>query len=102
MRVVVEVAYGTSQNAENVYPGEFVIKAHYPGSGLTKDTKFDLGKAYRLDFDDQWFAPATPPHPNVPPKRGALDPNRDQTVKRKLASAHAEAKKRARLRTRIS
>lgn len=92
MRVVVEVAYGTSQDTDNVYPGEFVVDAYHPGSGLTKKTKFDLGKIFSLNFDEEWFAPASPPHPGVPPKRGSITPASDQLIKRKIASALAEFK----------
>lgn len=90
--VVVDVAYGTSQGTANPYPGEFAIEARHPGTGLTRDTKFDLGKIFRLNFDDEWFAPAALPHPSVPPKRGKLDPAKDQKIKKKISSALTEAK----------
>ena len=89
--VIVDVAYGTSQGTANPYPGEFVVEARHPGTGLTRDTKFDLGKIFRLKFNDEWFAPAAPPHPRVPPKRGQLDPG-DQKIKKKILSALTEAK----------
>jgi len=92
LHVIVDVAYGTSQGTADPYPGEFVVKARHPGSGLTKDTKFDLGKIFRMEFDDEWFAPAAPPHPHVPPKRGKLTPSKDPLIKRKLSSALSEAK----------
>lgn len=98
-RAIVQVAYGTSQDTKTIYPGEFVVKQRHPGSGLTKDTKFDLGNVFRLAFDDEWFAPAAPPHITVPPKRGKLNPEKDLIIKRKIASAHLEAKNNGRLKT---
>ena len=92
------MAYGTSQNTNQVYPGEFVVNARHPGAGLNRDTKFDLGNVFRLPFDDEWFAPAVPPHPTVPPKRGKLDPGADQIIKRKIHSAVAEARTHGRLK----
>ncbi len=55
---------------------------------MTKDTKFDLGKIFRMEFDDEWFVPAAPPHPHVPPKLGKLNPSQDPLIKRKLGDAH--------------
>lgn len=98
-RIVVDVAYGTSQGTERIYPGEFVIKARHPGSGLIRDTKFDLGNIFSLEFDDEWFATAAPPHPIVPPKRGQLDPDKDRLVKKKISSALVEAESSGRLKT---
>ena len=100
MRTVVEVAYGTSQGTTNVHPGEFLVAKGHPGSGLVKTRKFDLGNICRLDFDDTWFAAASPPHPTIPPKRGRLDPSNDQTIKRRMSSALMDAKRADRLKIR--
>ena len=40
---IVRVAYGTSQDVERRYPGEFTIRVTDPKAGLDRDTKFDLG-----------------------------------------------------------
>lgn len=100
IHVIVDVAYGTSQDTQDVYPGEFVVPKNHPGSGLTKDTKFDLGNTFRVNFDDEWFAPASLPHPKVPPKRGMLKPSSDQIIKRKISSALAELSKIGKIKKR--
>lgn len=57
---IVRVAYGTSQDVEQRYPGELTIRATDPKAGLDRDTKFDLGNTMRLSFDSEWFTPAEP------------------------------------------
>ena len=52
---MVVVAYATSQNTTQVFPGEFVITASAT-SGLTKDTKFDLVNRHRQMPDRKRFA----------------------------------------------
>ena len=50
---IVRVAYGTSQDVDQRYPGELTIRAADPKAGLDRDTKFDLGNTVRLPFDTQ-------------------------------------------------
>lgn len=87
----VVVAYGTSQDVSNRYPGELTVPASEPGAGLSRDTKFNLRQSARLPFNDEWFgiAPAQPFGPH--PKRGALDLSKSG-LKRSLHSAITEAK----------
>ena len=96
--VIVQVAFGTSQNVDQRYPGELTISAADPKHGLSRDTKFDLGNSVRLPFDAEWFAPAPAPdrHFVEHPKRGALN-LRDQKVKRALQAAIVEAKTAGRI-----
>lgn len=57
----VEVAYGTSQKTDNLYPGEFAVDPSDVGfaiSGLDVRTKFDISRTVVLPFDDEWFATA--------------------------------------------
>lgn len=72
----VEVAYGTSQRTDKIYPGEFVLDPSDPGfslSGLTTRTKFDLTRTVQLPFDSAWFTPAPGPYVSSPlPKMGTL------------------------------
>lgn len=76
---VVEVAYGTSQKVDTLYAGEFAItpadRAAYEAAGLSYPTKFNLGEAFELDFNDNWFAvPPGAPHGQTP-KLGVLHPS---------------------------
>lgn len=72
----VEVAYGTSQKTQRVYPGEFVIDKSDSGfveSGLSYTAKFDLGHRVKLPFNDEWFETAPGCPGNIPlPKIGIL------------------------------
>jgi len=94
--VIVQVAFGTSQNVDQRYPGELTISAADPKHGLSRDTKFDLGNTVRLLFDAEWFAPSPNCRFGEHPKRGALN-LRDQKVKRALQAAIVEAKTAGRL-----
>ena len=78
---IVRVAYGTSQDVEQRYPGEFTIRATDPKAGLGRDTKFDLGNTVRLSFDNEWFAPSPNRRFSEHPKRGTLK-LKDQKLKR--------------------
>lgn len=75
----VEIAYGTSQRTDQVYPGEFVMNPQDPGfslSGLAAATKFDLGRTVTVYFDSDWFSPAPGVYANSPlPKLGTLHPS---------------------------
>ncbi len=93
---IVRVAYGTSQNIERRYPGEFTLRATDPTAGLERDTKFDLGNTVRLPFDTEWFAPSPNRRFGDHPKRGILD-LRDEKHKRALQAAILEAKDAGRL-----
>jgi mRNA-degrading endonuclease toxin of MazEF toxin-antitoxin module len=61
-RVLVKVAYGTSQKTNRLHSGEFLIsrqnKAAYALSGLSYDTKFDLKQIHLLPYNSLWFATA--------------------------------------------
>jgi mRNA-degrading endonuclease toxin of MazEF toxin-antitoxin module len=93
---IVVVAYGTSQDVANRYPGEFTVAASDSKAGLDKDTKFDLGNMVRLPFDRDWFAPSPNRRFGEYPKRGALD-IRDTKLKRSLQAAIIEARAAGRL-----
>ena len=93
---IVRVAYGTSQDVEQRYPGEFTIRATDPKAGLGRDTKFDLGNTVRLSFDSEWFAPSPNRRFGGHPKRGTLNLE-DQKLKRALQAAIREAKDAGRL-----
>ncbi|MBU3581010.1 hypothetical protein ICN19_03145 [Polynucleobacter sp. AP-Capit-er-40B-B4] len=74
------VAYGTSKKVDRLYKGEFLIAKHqnpvaYDVAGLSYDTKFDLGNAIELPFNDRYFA--VPPHAPFghTPKMGILHPS---------------------------
>ncbi len=75
--VTVTVAYGTSQNVDNLFAGEFAIrkgthKAAYEVAGLSYDTKFDLGNKVELPWNEVFFAvPPSPAHGQIP-KLGSL------------------------------
>jgi len=72
----VEIAYGTSQRTDKMYPGEFVLDpadAGFAISGLSARTKFDLGRTVRLPFNSNWFKPSPDVHVSSPlPKMGTL------------------------------
>ena len=93
---IVRVAYGTSQDVEQRYPGELTIRATEPKAGLDRDTKFDLGNTLRLPFDTEWFAPSPNRRFGEHPKRGTLN-LQDQKLKRALQAAILEAKEAGRL-----
>jgi hypothetical protein len=79
--IFVSVAYGTSQRTNRLYSGEFRIAksehpAAYAAAGLSYDTKFDLGKALDLPFNDAYFSvPPHAPHGQTP-QLGMLHPSR--------------------------
>jgi hypothetical protein len=60
------VAYGTSQKTRSLRRGEFLIASNvgepYLLSGLSFDTKFNLGAVVELDYSSEWFKvpPAAP------------------------------------------
>jgi len=93
---IVRVAYGTSQDVEQRFPGEFTIRATDAKAGLDRDTKFDLGNTARLPFDTEWFAPSPTRRFGDHPKRGILN-LKDQKLKRTLQAAILEAKEAGRL-----
>ena len=70
------VAYGTSQKTRSLRRGEFLIASSlgnpYKLSGLSFDTKFNLGAVVELDCSNAWFKvpPAAPFGPK--PKPGLL------------------------------
>ena len=73
------VAYGTSQNTDRLYSGEFLIGPGdgeaYALSGLSVPTKFDLRSVKELPYNEQWFrVPPGAPHGQTP-KLGVLHPS---------------------------
>lgn len=77
--VWVQVACGTSQKLDRLFPGEFVIAPTdgdaYAISGLSYPTKFNLASAFELPFNEDWFGvPPGAPHGQVP-KLGVLHPS---------------------------
>lgn len=75
----VQVAYGTSQKVDKLFPGEFVITPSdgdaYAISGLSYPTKFNLASAFELPFNEDWFGvPPGAPHGQFP-KLGVLHPS---------------------------
>ncbi len=47
---IAKVAYGTSQDVEQRYPGEFTVPATDPKAGLDRYTKFDLGNTEESSY----------------------------------------------------
>jgi mRNA-degrading endonuclease toxin of MazEF toxin-antitoxin module len=93
---IVLVAYGTSQDVDERYPGEITVRATDAKAGLNRDTKFDLANTVRLAFDAEWFAPSPNRRFGEHPKRGALN-LQDLKLKRALQAAIVEAKRAGRL-----
>jgi hypothetical protein len=87
----VRVAYGTSQKTDRLHAGEFIVSAQdgaaYAVSGLAYPTKFDLGRALELPFNDTWFGVP----PRVPfgqtPKLGVLHPSLMRRAKAAFVAA---------------
>jgi len=75
----VEIAYGTSQKTDRIYPGEFLLDpsdAGFDDSGLACATKFDLNNCVKLPFDSDWFALNMGVYASIPlPKIGVLHPS---------------------------
>lgn len=89
----VQVAYGTSQKVDKLFPGEFVISPSdgdaYAISGLSYPTKFNLASAFELPFNEDWFGvPPGAPHGQFP-KLGVLHPS----LMRRARAAMQAAKK---------
>jgi hypothetical protein len=89
--VDVVVAYGTSQDVGSRYPGEFTVAATESGAGLNLDTKFDLRRAVKLPYTEEWFEPAPGRTSGPSPRRGKLD-LRKPAVKKALQTAVTEAR----------
>lgn len=91
----VQVAYGTSQKVDKLFPGEFVITPSdgdaYSISGLSYPTKFNLASTFELPFNEDWFGvPPGAPHGQVP-KLGVLHPS---LMRRARAAMEAAIKAR--------
>ena len=89
----VRVAYGTSQKTDRLHAGEFLISpqdgAAYAVSGLAYPTKFDLGRAIELPYNDVWFdVPPRAPFGQTP-KLGLLHPS----LMRRARAAFVAAKR---------
>lgn len=89
---IVTVAYGTSQQLNRLYTGEFAITkqgapAAFKAAGLSFDTKFNVGQTVALPWGEGFFAVP----PNAPlgqsPKLGSLH----ASVYRAAQAAHAAA-----------
>lgn len=87
----VEVAYGTSQRTRNKYAGEFELAprdgAVFRRSGLTVETKFDLGRTVWLPYNDRWFTPPPAVRRAATPRLGTLDLAADHAIKRRFVAA---------------
>ena len=72
----VEVAYGTSQRVDRLFPGEFAIVPEdgepFRVSGLSYPTKFDLRRRVTLPYNDTWFKVPARPLFGRTPKMGSL------------------------------
>jgi hypothetical protein len=77
---IVQVAYGTSQKTDRLFPGEFLIAqsknpAAYAAAHLSFDTKFNVKQALDLPYSSQWFSvPPAAPH-GQRPVLGTLHPS---------------------------
>ena len=73
-----EVAFGTSQKTNRLYPGEFLIAPDdgdaFRTAGLSYPTKFDLRKSLQLPYTAEWFAVAPGTPFGQTPKLGLLHP----------------------------
>lgn len=82
----VQVAYGTSQKTDRLYPGEFVMDpsdAGFPASGLSFRTKFDLAHHEKIPFDSDWFKQAPGIYATSPlPKMGIVHPSYFKAAKK--------------------
>lgn len=87
----VEVAHGTSQKLDRLYPGEFAVTPEdgvcFSVSGLDRPTKFDLARPKYLPYTDAWFAiPPGAPYGQTP-QLGILHPS----LMRRAKAAHDAA-----------
>lgn len=66
---VVKVAYGTSQHLDHLFAGEFAIRQNqrneFFASGLTTDTKFNLGHTLSLPYNTDYFEPVNNQNPEM-------------------------------------
>ena len=93
----VAVAYGTSQNMDRLYPGEFLIRPAdgeaYTLSGLSAPTKFDLRGVKELPYNEQWFrVPPGAPHGQTP-RLGVLHPSLMRRAKAAFAAASRSSRR---------
>ena len=74
----VEVAYGTSQRVDDLFPGEFSVTPDdgeaFRLSGLSYPTKFDLSRRVELPFNKRWLAVAPGAPFGQTPQMGILHP----------------------------
>lgn len=91
----VEVAYGTSQKGDRLYPGEFAIAPddgdRFLIAGLDRPTKFDMRRLVFLPYCDEWFAIAPGAPHGQTPKLGILHPS---MVRRAEAACRAATRAR--------
>ena len=93
----VAVAYGTSQEMDRLYPGEFLIRPAdgeaYALSGLSVPTKFDLRSVKELPYNEQWFrVPPGAPHGQTP-RLGVLHPSLMRRAKAAFAAASRSSRR---------
>jgi hypothetical protein len=78
-RPMVQVAYGTSRKLDRLFGGEFAIGPEdgeaFVLSGLSYPTKFDLGRAIELPFNEVWFEVAPGAPFGQTPRMGVLHPS---------------------------
>ena len=88
----VEVAYGTSQKVDRLFPGEFLITPEdgeaFRLSGLSHPTKFDLSRRLELPFNKRWFGVAPGAPFGQTPQMGFLHP----ALVRRASAAHKATK----------
>lgn len=88
----VQLAYGTSQKTDKIYPGEFILDpndAGFSDSGLDRRTKFDLNNIVKLPFDSTWFTQSPNATPQIPPpKMGILHPSYFKVVREAQAKIY--------------
>ena len=92
--VNVRVAYGTSQRVDKLLAGEFSITRNFHPqafllAGLAEDTKFNLGQAVELPWQDRYFGVPPRPKHGQTPKLGTLHPS----VYQAAAAAHVAARR---------
>jgi hypothetical protein len=92
--VNVGVAYGTSQRVDKLLAEEFSITRNFHPqafllAGLAEDTKFNLGEAVELPWQDRYFGVPPRPKHGQTPKLGTLHPS----VYQAAAAAYVAARR---------
>ena len=86
-----QVAYATRRKTRDKYAGEFTIGAAdgatFNRTGLTGETKFDLGRLVWLPYDTRWFKPDPAGKTRNTPKLGHLDIRTQPELRRRFEAA---------------